>query len=113
MDFIPNLKRDDIGPYLQILEQLRDGKLLDRFDVDISARMGDIQDRVRQISGQVYEIKMNELQSQPGVNRALPMLLMSDEIEKYAKLLDKRFPDPILGYGILFVCGRSSILTCA
>ena len=103
MDSIPNLKRDDIGPYLQILEQLRDGKLLERFDVDISARMGDIQDRVRQISGQVYEMKMNELQSQPGVNRALPMLLMSDEIEKYAKLLDKRFPDPILGYGILFM----------
>ncbi len=41
---------------------------------------------------------MQELSSAPGVNRALPLLLMTDEIEKSAKLLDKRFPEPILGY---------------
>ena len=46
---------------------------------------------------------MQELQCATGVNRALPMLLMTDEIEKNAKLLDKRFPDPLLGY-VTFEC---------
>lgn len=32
-----------------------------------------------------------------GVNRALPLLLLTDEVEKAAKLLDKRFPESILG----------------
>lgn len=41
---------------------------------------------------------MQEFTSAPGVNRALPLLLMTDEIEKAAKLLDKRFPEPLLGY---------------
>ena len=33
-----------------------------------------------------------------GVNRTLPLLFLTDEIEKAAKLLDKRFPDPLLGH---------------
>lgn len=97
MDAIPALKPSDIEPYLSILEHVRDSGLLQRFDVDIGARLVDVQEHVRQVAATYYEVKMKELQSAPGVNRALPLLLMTDELEKSAKLLDKRFPEPILG----------------
>ena len=97
MDALPNLKPSEIEPYLSVLEHVRDSGLLERFDVDISARLTDVQERIRQVSALFYDSKMQQLQASPGVNRALPLLLMTDELEKSAKLLDKRFPDPILG----------------
>ncbi|KAE9403735.1 hypothetical protein BT96DRAFT_955844 [Gymnopus androsaceus JB14] len=97
MDAIPNLKPSEIEPYLTVLEHVRDSGFLDRFNVDVSARLADVQDRVRQVATESFTVKLRELQSAPGVNRALPLLLMTDEIEKSAKALDKRFPEPILG----------------
>ncbi|KAG5646183.1 hypothetical protein DXG03_004236 [Asterophora parasitica] len=97
MDALPNLKPSEVEPYLAVLEQVRDSGLLERFNVDISARLADVQERIRQVAAHFYELKMQELQKSPGVNRALPLLLMTDELEKSAKLLDKRFPEPILG----------------
>ncbi|PBK71924.1 hypothetical protein ARMSODRAFT_954745 [Armillaria solidipes] len=97
MDDLVKLKPSDIEPYLSVLEHVRDSGLLERFDVDINVRLSDVQERIRQVAGEFYERKMQELSSAPGVNRALPLLLMTDEIEKSTKLLDKRFPEPILG----------------
>ncbi|KAG2005892.1 hypothetical protein CC2G_002258 [Coprinopsis cinerea AmutBmut pab1-1] len=97
MDALPQLKPSEIQAYLAILEHVRDSGFLARFDVDIEVRLKDVQEKAKQVSAQWYETKMHEFQSRPGVNRALPLLLMSDEIEKAAKLLDKRFPEPILG----------------
>ena len=71
--------------------------MIERYGEDISSRMNTIQERVREVSSHVYREKSQELFSAPGVNRALPLLLMSDLIEKNAKMLDKRFPDPLLG----------------
>jgi len=101
MDALPNLKATDTNSYVVVLEKIRDSGLLERSDIDITARTGDIQERAKQVTAQWYETKMEELQSAPGVNRALPLLLMTDELEKAAKLLDKRFPEPALGYGHL------------
>lgn len=98
MDSIPLVKPSEIKPFLSILEHVRDSGLLDRFDVDMENRLRDVKDKVKQVSAFWYETKMKEVSSQPGVNRALPLLLMTDEIEKAAKLLDKRFPEPLLGY---------------
>ena len=97
MDVIPNLKQSDLKTFLPILDHIHESTLLSRFDIDIGARMQDVQDRVRQVSGEWYDGSMREKQSAPGVNRALPLLLMTDEIETAAKALDKRFPEPILG----------------
>ncbi|GLB44150.1 putative munc13 (mammalian uncoordinated) homology domain containing protein [Lyophyllum shimeji] len=97
MDALPNLKPSEIEPWLAVLEQVRDSGLPQRFDVDVNARLADVQERIRQVCAHFYELKMQELQGAPGVNRALPLLLMTDELEKSAKLLDKRFPDPLLG----------------
>jgi hypothetical protein len=97
MDSLPNLKPSDLQTFLPILDHIRESSLLSRFDIDIEARMQDIKERVRQVATDWHEIIMHEKQSAPGVNRALPLLLMSDEIEKGAKGLDKRFPEPLLG----------------
>lgn len=97
MDAVPQLKPSDIKSFLGILEHVRDSGLLDRFDVDMEVRLKDVQDKVKQVSAFWYESKMGEMSREPGVNRALPLLLMTDEIEKAAKLLDKRFPEPLLG----------------
>ncbi|KAJ3894478.1 hypothetical protein GG344DRAFT_74035 [Lentinula edodes] len=97
MDSIPHLKPSEIEPYLTILEHVRDSGFLDRFNVDVNARVSDVQTRVRQVALESFSAKLRELQSTPGVNRALPLLLMTDELEKSTKALDKRFPEPILG----------------
>ncbi|KAJ6520605.1 hypothetical protein DFH09DRAFT_227803 [Mycena vulgaris] len=99
MDSIPMLKPAEIEPYLSVLEHVRDSGLLERFgfDLDINARLADVQAQVRSVALRWYGLKMQELQAAPGVNRALPLLLMTDELEKAAKLLDKRFPEPLLG----------------
>lgn len=97
MDAIPSLKQSDLKNFLPILETIQDSTLLSRFDIDIGARIQDVQDRVKQVSADWYDGNMHEKQSAPGVNRALPLLLMTDEIETGAKGLDKRFPKPILG----------------
>ncbi|PIL25950.1 hypothetical protein GSI_11704 [Ganoderma sinense ZZ0214-1] len=98
LDGLPQIKPSNLAPYLSILEIVRDSGLLERYDVDVSQRIAEIQNQVRDVSARFYGLKLQELQSAPGVNRALPLLLMTDEIEKNAKLLDKRFPEPLLGH---------------
>lgn len=101
MDALPNLKPTDIEPYINVLAIVRDSGLMERFDVDITARVSDIQEQIRSVAGRWYDEKNRDLHSTSGVNSALPLLLMTDEVEKAAKLLDKRFPEPILGLVLL------------
>ena len=97
LDALPQIKPSDLQPYITVLEIVGDQNLLSRFSVDVAERVAEIQIQVREVAARYYGKKMHELQSEPGVNRALPLLLMTDEIEKSAKLLDKRFPEPLLG----------------
>ena len=97
MEAIPQLKASEIKPYLQILESIQDNHLLQRFQVDIQARVEDVKEQVKISADAGYHKKFKELESRPGVNRALPLLLMTDEVEKWAKSLDKAFKEPILG----------------
>lgn len=100
MDALPNLKVSVIQPYLTILDHVRESGLVERFEADISTRLSDLTTRIQDVSVQYYQEKMRSLQASPGVNRALPLLLMTDELEKVAKQLDKRFPDPLVGYDL-------------
>ncbi|KAH9837722.1 uncharacterized protein C8Q71DRAFT_754139 [Rhodofomes roseus] len=101
MEAIPNLKQSEVAPYIHILEVVRASGLLEKYDVDVAARIADVQEQVRTVAARYYGQKREELHATPGVNKALPHLLMTDEIEKAAKLLDKRFPEPLLGYAQL------------
>ena len=98
METIPNLKVSEVQPYLNVLDHVRESGLVARFEADINARLLDLEDRVKSLSEEFYHQKIQQLQEAPGVNRALPLLLMTDELEKAAKQLDKRFPEPLVGY---------------
>lgn len=65
--------------------------------MDIQARIDDVKEQVKISADAGYHKKFKELESQPGVNRALPLLYITDEIEKWAKMLDKAFKEPVLG----------------
>lgn len=84
-----------------MLDHIRESGLIGRFEADINNRLSDLEERVQDIAAQYYHDKTQQLQSAPGVNRALPLLLMTDELEKVAKQLDKRFPEPLVGCVIL------------
>lgn len=108
MDSIPNLKVSEIQPYLNVLDHVRESGLIERFDADISVRLTDLEDRIKANAATHYQRQMEKVQS-PGVNRALPLLLMTDELEKAAKQLDKRYPEPILGC-VFLVFRRSRLM---
>jgi hypothetical protein len=112
MESLPTLKTSEVKPYLFVLETVRDSGFLNRFDVDVHARFTDIEEQVRRVSTKYYGTKIQQLQSAPGVNRALPLLLMTDELEKSAKLLSKRFPDPLLGCASLFIFQLQADVFC-
>lgn len=97
MEAVPQLKASEVKPHLLILESIQDHHLLQRFEVDIQARIEDVKEQVKISADAGYHKKFKELESRPGVNRALPLLLMTDEVEKWAKSLDKAFKEPILG----------------
>lgn len=89
---------DAILPAVSIIESIQETGLMERHNVDVSERVNDLTARIRAIAAQQYSLKSQELfAAQVGVNRALPLLLLTDWIEKQAKTLDNRFPDPLFG----------------
>lgn len=100
-EYLENLQLDAIGPAVQIIEIIQETGLMERLNVNVSDRINDLAGRIRNVATQQYSLKSQELFAQQvGVNRALPLLLLTDWIEKQAKLLDKRFQDPLFGYAI-------------
>lgn len=72
---------------------------MERHNVNVSDRINDLAGRIRSVAAQQYNLKSQELlAAQVGVNRAIPLLLLTDWIEKQAKILDNRFPDPLFGW---------------
>ncbi|KAH9988881.1 hypothetical protein BJV77DRAFT_1019644 [Russula vinacea] len=79
MEVLPDLKKEDILHYLDVLALVKATGLIERFDVDIIARVQDVKERVRVLGLHWYQRRTQELQATPGVNH-----------------VDKRFPEPIL-----------------
>lgn len=97
MDSFPKIKASEIQQYLSILDNIRESGLIKQFEADMNNRLSQLEDKIREVSEQHYKGEMQNLQSNAGVNRALPLLLMTDSIEKAAKQLDKRFREPLVG----------------
>ncbi|KAH7100511.1 hypothetical protein BKA62DRAFT_620047 [Auriculariales sp. MPI-PUGE-AT-0066] len=97
LDALPGLSRDTVAPFIDILETVQSSGLLARFNVDVEARVRELEDRARIVSVHYYTETQQDLFSQPGVNRAMPLLLLTDVLERNAKTLDKRFNEPWLG----------------
>ena len=66
LDALPELKPGDIAPYIQILETVRESGLLERFEVDVGARMRDVEEQVRSVAGRWYEERRRELSGERG-----------------------------------------------
>ncbi|KZO97576.1 hypothetical protein CALVIDRAFT_479858 [Calocera viscosa TUFC12733] len=96
LDDIPALKMENIAPYLTVLEAIQDSHVIERYNLDIRARVSDLVERVKIIATHRYTEKSNELNSQAGVNRALPLLMILEWMDKNTKTLNKRFPEPLL-----------------
>lgn len=110
-DRLPDLPRKAVVPFVDILDTVQASGLLELYQVDIAARMRELSDRVRILAMHHYTDHRSELISRPGVNRALPFLLLSDILENLAKKLDKTFNQPILGQVYLSLV-LSFLLTC-
>ena len=97
LEAVPHPKVSEMKPLISILESIQDHRLLQRFEVDILARIEDVKEQVKISAAAGYHKKFKELEGRPGVNRALPLLLVTDQIEKWANASDKAFREPILG----------------
>lgn len=101
-DNLEALQFETIEPAVGIIERIDESGLMERHNVNVRDRIKDLANRIRAIAAQQYSLKSQELfAAQVGVNRALPLLLLTDWIEKQAKTLDKRFSDPV--FGLVFV----------
>ncbi|KAG8835271.1 hypothetical protein FRC17_004578 [Serendipita sp. 399] len=94
---LPNLKRKTISPYLGILERVKASGLLEIYNVDISARTAELSDRIRILAMHHYTDKSSGILSNPGANRALPFILLSEALEEVATKLNQTFKQPLLG----------------
>ncbi|KAF8335868.1 uncharacterized protein EI90DRAFT_2912352 [Cantharellus anzutake] len=93
-----SIKLQDIEPCAAILARIRESGLMSRYSVDVNTRVGELSERVRGVAIQQYTAKSQEIANEHvGVNRAMPLLHLTDWVEKQVKLLDKRFPEPVLG----------------
>jgi hypothetical protein len=86
---------------MEVLEEVTRAGLLERYNVDVNSQIAVLGDQVRTVAMHEYTDKKHDIFSQPGVNRALPVLLMTDYLEKQAKLLEKRFPEPLFGWVLI------------
>jgi hypothetical protein len=94
---LPNLRRKAIAPFLGILERVKASGLLELYNVDIEARMRELSDRIRILAMHHYTDKSSGILSNPGINRALPFILLSEGLEEVAAKLDQTFKQPLLG----------------
>jgi hypothetical protein len=64
MDSIPNPKAAEIEPFLAVFEHTRNSGLLERFgfDLDINARLAEMEAQLRQMALRWYGLKLQELQ---------------------------------------------------
>ena len=97
MKAIPELNASVIKPYIQILESIQDHKLLRRFEMDIRDRISEIIAEVQHFAEVGCDKEFKYLESRPGVNRALPLISVTQEIEKWARGLEGSLEKPILG----------------
>lgn len=98
LDRLAGLKYEHIAPFIEILEEIMRTGLLESYNIDVNGQIAVLADPIRTAAMHEYTDKKHDEFSQPGVNRALPLLFMTDYLEKQAKLLEKRFPEPLLGW---------------
>ncbi|ELQ32482.1 hypothetical protein OOU_Y34scaffold01130g1, partial [Pyricularia oryzae Y34] len=76
---------------------VRRDKRLDAEPVAIESHLEELKDAIRIMAIHEYTAKTTELFSQVVTNEVVPLVQLLDWLEKGAKRLDKRYPEPVLG----------------
>jgi hypothetical protein len=98
---IHNVEKDEIQPYIALIQDLHGSGLVkkngnhEEEGVDLSQYAEDLKDRIRIMAIHDYTAKTTDLFSQPIDNEIIPLIDLLDWIEKGAKRIDKRYPEPI------------------
>ncbi|EST05967.1 Mammalian uncoordinated homology 13, subgroup, domain 2 [Kalmanozyma brasiliensis GHG001] len=100
---IHNVETDDIQPYLAMVQDLhatgfvRQDKRLEAEAIALESHVEELKDAIRIMAIHEYTSKTTELFSEVVTNEVVPLVQLLDWLEKGAKRLDKRYPEPILG----------------
>jgi hypothetical protein len=100
---IQNVEPSEVQPYLDLVTDLhgsglvREGGRLELEPVELDRYVEDLKDRIRIMAIHDYTAKTTDLFSQIVENEVQPLLQLLDWLEKGAKRVDKRFPEPVLG----------------
>ncbi|KAG9089787.1 hypothetical protein FS749_001057 [Ceratobasidium sp. UAMH 11750] len=71
--------------------------LLARYEDEISNRLKELMDHIRTTAVHEYTELSSDMLGVEDPDRAYPLLELSSRVEKTAKILDKRFPEPLTG----------------
>ncbi|SJX66223.1 uncharacterized protein SRS1_10892 [Sporisorium reilianum f. sp. reilianum] len=100
---IHNVETEEVQPYLVMIQDLhatgfvRSDRRLEAEAVALESHVEELKDAVRIMAIHEYTAKTTELFSQVVVNEVVPLVQLLDWLEKGAKRLDKRYPEPLLG----------------
>ncbi|KAG8766230.1 hypothetical protein FRC12_007013 [Ceratobasidium sp. 428] len=94
---LTKLKPDIIIPYDDILRIIHGHQLLARYQDEIDNRVKELMDHIRTTAVHEYTELSSDMLGVEDPDRAYPLLELSSRVEKTAKLLDKRFPEPLTG----------------
>ncbi|CCF48018.1 hypothetical protein NDA11_000538 [Ustilago hordei] len=100
---IHNVETEEIQPYLAIIQDLhssgfvRRDRRLEAEPVTLESHVEELKDAIRIMAIHDYTAKTTELFSQIVTNEVVPLVQLLNWLEKGAKKLDKRYPEPILG----------------
>ncbi|KAG9095248.1 hypothetical protein FRC06_009982 [Ceratobasidium sp. 370] len=94
---LTKLKPDIIMTYDDILRLIHGHQLLARYEDEINNRLKELMDHIRTTAVHEYTELSSDMLGVEDPDRAYPLLELSSRVEKTAKLLDKRFPEPLTG----------------
>lgn len=100
---VHNVDPQDITPYVAMAEELHESHLVrtnhdvNGAPVELERHVEELRDGIRIMAIHEYTAKTTELFSQAVDNEVVPLVQLLDWLEKGAKRLDKRYPEPILG----------------
>ncbi|KAG9125216.1 hypothetical protein FRC07_008537 [Ceratobasidium sp. 392] len=94
---LTKLKPDIIVPYDDILGMIHGHQLLTRYEDEINNRVKELMDHIRTTAVHEYTELSSDMLGVEDPDRAYPLLELSSRVEKTAKILDKRFPEPLTG----------------
>nr|CDI56491.1 cytoplasm protein [Melanopsichium pennsylvanicum 4] len=100
---IHNAETEEIQPYLVMIQDLhstgfvRTDKRFEAEPVTLESHVEELKDAIRIMAIHEYTAKTTELFSSAVTNEVVPLVQLLDWLEKGAKRLDKRYPEPVLG----------------